>query len=155
MFARPARAPRYGHGVDIHRLGQGDEDRVIGAAHLFDAPPTAEWTLLFLAREGHHLLVAADGGEDVGFVTGVETVHPDKGAEMFVYELGVDDHHRGRGIGRALVQALAEVARERGCYGMWVLTDTDNHAALATYQSAGSSPPRPQVMLDWELRPQT
>jgi hypothetical protein len=32
---------------------------------------------------------------------------------------------------------------------MWVLTDDDNEAALATYTSAGGSRGR-QVMLDWE-----
>jgi ribosomal protein S18 acetylase RimI-like enzyme len=44
-------------------------------------------------------------------VTGVEMTHPDKGTEMFLYELGVADEHQGRGIGRALVSALADLAR--------------------------------------------
>jgi ribosomal protein S18 acetylase RimI-like enzyme len=47
------------------------------------------------------------------------------------------------------VGALVELARQRGCYGMWVLTDADNDAALATYKSVGGSP-SDQVMLDWE-----
>ena len=62
----------------------------------------------------------------------------DKGAEMFLYELGVTESHRRRGIGRALVDALAALARERGCYGMWVATDEDNIAALATYRRSGA-----------------
>ncbi|HZE00492.1 MAG TPA: GNAT family N-acetyltransferase, partial [Pseudonocardiaceae bacterium] len=62
---------------------------------------------------------------------------PDKGTEMFLYELGVDDRFRRRGIGKALVAALAELARESGCYGMWVLTDSDNWA-----QSGRTSRPR-------------
>jgi hypothetical protein len=32
---------------------------------------------------------------------------------------------------------------------MWVLTDHDNHAALATYQGAGAGDPDPQVLLEW------
>jgi len=88
-----------------------------------------------------------------GFVSGVELTHPDKGTEMFLYELGVDDRYRRRGIGRGLVAALADRARERGCYGMWVLTDADNDAALRTYRSAGGGEPEETVMLTWELNP--
>ena len=98
---------------------------------------------------GHHLLFASIDGVDVGFVSGVEMVHPDKGTEMFLYELGVDDAARGQGVGKALVAALRDLAVERGCYGMWVLTDHDNAAALATYRGAGGSDPDPQVLLDW------
>ena len=66
-------------------------------------------------------------------MSGVETTHPDKGTEMFLYELAVASEHRRRGIGPALVEALAALARERGCYGMWVGTEPGNAAALATY----------------------
>ena len=72
---------------------------------------------------------------------------------MFLYELGVDDLFRGRGIGQALVSALAQVARECDCYAMWVLTDRDNAAAFATYRRAGGTPEGEQVMLQWVCRP--
>ena len=75
-------------------------------------------------------------GWAVGFVSGVETTHPDKGTEMFLYELGVDESARRQGVGRALVEALAAFAEERGCYGMWVLTEDDNVAARKTYERA-------------------
>jgi ribosomal protein S18 acetylase RimI-like enzyme len=135
---------------NIVRVGAADEALVLAAAELFDAPPTAEWTSTFLASPGHHLLLAL-GADDrpVGFVSGVETTHPDKGTELFLYELSVAEDQRGRGIGRALVEALAAVARERGCYGMWVGTDADNAAALAAYRAAGAGPPEPFVLLEW------
>jgi ribosomal protein S18 acetylase RimI-like enzyme len=134
----------------IERLSSGDEQLVLEAAPLFDAPPTEAWTERFLSSEGHHLLVALpDGGAPVGFISGVETTHPDKGTEMFLYELSVREDHRNRGIGTSLVKALAEVARERGCYGMWVGTEPDNTAALATYRAAGAEQPEPFVTLAW------
>jgi ribosomal protein S18 acetylase RimI-like enzyme len=106
----------------------------------------------FLAGEGHHLLVALDDGDrPIGFVSGVETTHPDKGTEMFLYELSVDHGHRRQGVGKALVRALAELAGDRGCYGMWVGTESDNAAALATYRSAGADPPEPGVTLTWSF----
>jgi aminoglycoside 3-N-acetyltransferase I len=138
----------------IVRLRPGDEHVVLAGAGLFDAPPTEDWTTKFLASEGHHLLVAVDeDGRPIGFVSGVETTHPDKGTEMFLYELSVHPTHRNRGVGRALVGALADLARGLGCYGMWVATEADNAAALATYRSAGAAPPEASVTLTWEFEP--
>jgi len=139
----------------IVRLGPGDEQVVLAGAELFDAPPTDAWTAKFLSSEGHHLLVAIDeDGDPVGFVSGVETSHPDKGTEMFLYELSVDRDHRNRGFGTALVGALADLARARDCYGMWVATEPDNAAALATYRAAGASPPERFMTLEWRFDPE-
>ena len=136
----------------IARLARGDEAVVLTGSELFDKPATATRAAAFLAREGHHLLFAlSDEDEPIGFVSGVETMHPDKGTEMFLYELDVAEAHRGKGVGRALVAALAHLARELGCYGMWVATDADNVAALKAYTAAGGGPPEAFVMLTWEF----
>ena len=135
---------------------------VEAGARLFDDPPEPAATARFLASPTHHLLFAYDGGEPddsdavgaappVGFVSGVEETHPDKGTEMFLYELAVDESARNRGIGRALVQALAGVARERGCYGMYVLTDRDNEPALHAYTAAAGTIAGDHVMLEWNF----
>ena len=137
--------------TELRWLGVGETDEVLVAAGLFDHPPSPEWTDDFLARPGHHLCVAYVDGVAAGFVTGVEMVHPDKGAEMLLYELSVDEAFRGRGIGRELVTALAERAAELGCHGMWVLTDPDNEAGRRTYESAGATGRGPQLMLDWHF----
>jgi ribosomal protein S18 acetylase RimI-like enzyme len=139
--------------VDVRRLGPGDDDAVVAAASLFDHAPNPDATRRFLADPTHHLLIAYDaGGRPVGFVSGVEVTHPDKGTEMFLYELAVDDAVRRRGVGRTLVEALAARAREHGCYGMWVLADDDNAAARATYASAGGRTASRPVMVDWDFR---
>jgi ribosomal protein S18 acetylase RimI-like enzyme len=130
-------------------MGPTEVADVIAAAPLFDAPPRAEWAAQFLARDGHHLLLAYEGEVPVGFVSGVETLHPDKGAEMLLYELGVDARFRRRGIGTALVTALSAIAQERGCYGMWVPTDADDDAAVATYRAAGGAPPEAAEIILW------
>jgi ribosomal protein S18 acetylase RimI-like enzyme len=136
----------------IVRLAPGDEHIVLAGADLFDAPPTEAWTARFLSSEGHHLLFALDATDKpAGFVSGVETTHPDKGTEMFLYELAVHPDHRNRGVGRSLVGALADLARARGCYGMWVATGPDNAAALATYRASGAAPPEPCVTAAWEF----
>jgi ribosomal protein S18 acetylase RimI-like enzyme len=136
--------------MEIRTLGPGDEDAVAAAAPLFDGPPDAAATRRFLDEPGHHLLLAYEDERPVGFVSGVEMVHPDKGAEMFLYELGVDEPARRQGIGRALVDALAALARERGCYAMWTGTDDDNVPALRTYLSAGAAL-APTVTVEWRF----
>jgi ribosomal protein S18 acetylase RimI-like enzyme len=133
--------------MEIRRITQAES--VEAAGQLFDAPIRQDATRQFLADERHHLFIAYVDGVPAGMVTGVELTHPDKGTEMFLYELGVDESFRRQGIGRGLVDALANLARERGCYGMWVLTDEDNTAARATYSGAGGRPERNQVMFDW------
>jgi ribosomal protein S18 acetylase RimI-like enzyme len=135
--------------MDIRVLRPGDDGLVAAASHLFDGPARADATARFLDEDGHHLLVAYEDEQPVGFVTGVEVTHPDKGTEMFLYELAVDEPFRRRGIGRALVERLAERARAAGCYGMWVLTDEDNEAARATYEGTGGVPETRQVVEVW------
>jgi len=57
--------------------------------------PKAPATEQFLGTASHYLLFAYDDDADAGggvvlaMISGVETTHPDKGTEMFLYELGV------------------------------------------------------------------
>lgn len=126
-------------------------EALVAASHLFDGPASHEGAVAFLDAPRHHLLLALEGddGPALGFVSGVEMTHPDKGTEMFLYELSVDEASRGQGVGAALVEALGVLARELGCYGMWVLTDHDNAAARRTYGAAGATDAGSFRMLDW------
>ena len=138
--------------VEIRPLGPGDEHAVLAAGSLFDSEPDVEATKRFVDHPGHHLLVAYDRHDrPIGFVSGVELTHPDKGSEMFLYELGVDASARRRGVGRALVEALRALARRRGCCGMYTLADDDDEPAQATYASAGGRATSRPVMIDWDL----
>jgi aminoglycoside 3-N-acetyltransferase I len=122
------------------------------AADLFDVPPSAAATERFLADPTHHLLFAYDeAGRAVGMISGVETTHPDKGTEMFIYELGVAPAARLQGVATELVRTLGEIARKNGCYGMWVATEPDNQAAKATYRKAGANEEAPFMLLSWDL----
>jgi ribosomal protein S18 acetylase RimI-like enzyme len=124
---------------------------VEAAADVLDGPPRADATEAFLADPRHHLLLAWEGGAVAGMVSGVEMTHPDKGTEMFLYELGVAEEARGRGVGRALTEALRDLATERGCYAMWVMTERDNVAALRTYEGSGATRLDDSAYLEWRL----
>lgn len=153
IMARPDQRSCQYLPMEIRRLTAGDRALVLAAAELFDAPPTAEWTERFLTAPGHHLLLAEVAGEPAGFVTGVELVHPDKGTEMFLYELGVASRHRRRGIGSALVERLGELARELKCYGMWVAVDPGNEVARRTYRRTDPDSEEASVIFTWTAEP--
>ena len=139
--------------MNVRALGPGDDEAMVAAQYLLDGPSDAAATARFLADPSHYLLVAYDSDDrPVGFVSGVEISHADKGTEMFLYELAVAEPARRRGAGRELVQALVTRARECGCYDMFVFTDEDNAAALATYRRAGGGKASLQLMLEWEFR---
>lgn len=137
--------------MDIRRALRPAE--LTAAESLFDGPADPEASERFLAAPGHLMLIAYVDGVPAGMVSGVEMTHPDKGTEMCLYELSVDEGYRRRGIGRALALALAAEAQARGCYGMWVGVDTDNEAALATYAAAGAVDEGVFAMRGWPLGP--
>lgn len=137
--------------IGIRHVGPGDVGLLRAAASLFDKPLRDDAIERFLGSDDHHLFLAVVDGEPVGFVSGVELTHPDKGVEMFLYELGVAEGGRRKGVGTALVEALGRLARERGCRGMWVLTDEDNLAAVATYRRAGATKDERNLLLEWQF----
>jgi ribosomal protein S18 acetylase RimI-like enzyme len=129
-----------------------DLDLILEAGGLFDDPPVPEAVRAALADPGHHLLLAHLDGEPAGFVLGIELILPDhQGPGMLLYELSVAEPFRRRGIGSRLVAALLEVARARGCFEVWVLTEPDNEPALATYRSTGARREDDAAMLVWDL----
>src|SRR5262252_5743753 len=116
--------------------------------HALDPALVAE----FLHDERHHLAVAIDQDQVVGFASGVHYVHPDKTAELFINEVAVAPSHHRLGIGKAVVSALLEHATRLGCREAWVLTDRGNEAAMRLYASTGGDPgPHDHVMFTFRL----
>ncbi|MGW0733634.1 GNAT family N-acetyltransferase [Streptomyces sp. NPDC002851] len=137
--------------MEIRRATAVDE--LLAASPLFDGPARPEWARGFLDAPGHHLFLAYAAGAEapVGFITGIEMCHPDKGVEMCLYELAVAEPYRRRGIASALIAELAALAEERGCYDMWVGVDLDNHGALAAYRATGAVAEGGCAVLTWQF----
>jgi ribosomal protein S18 acetylase RimI-like enzyme len=125
-------------------------DDLSAAEGLLDRSLDAAACRRFLADGRHHLLLAYDGNTVVGFASGVEMTHPDKGTELFIYELAVAAGRRRQGIATALLRELALLGRRRGCYGMWVLAEADNDAARSLYSSFGAAGSE-AVMFSWSF----
>lgn len=107
------------------------------APGVFDNSVDSALVAQFLGDPRHHLAVAIDGGQIVGFASGIHYVHPDKPAEMWINEVGVAPSHQGRGLGKAVLRTLLQHAKRLGCCEAWVLTERANHAAMRLYASTG------------------
>lgn len=142
----------------VRRLGVGDEALAEAAVRLLSAEPGDGFAvdvapMLSTPTAALFVSVAADGAP-VGWIYGHELVHPDGERTMLLYALDVDEAARREGRGGALVAAFVDHARSVGCTEVWVLTDDDNAAALATYAAAGGHrEPDPSVLFVWPLAP--
>ena len=124
--------------IDIRLLGAADGhvlDTV--AADVFDRPIDARWAREFLADDRHHLVVALEGDVVVGFASAVHYVHPDKGPELWINEVGVAPTHQGRGIGRQVMAAILARGRALRCSEAWVGTEETNAPARKLYRASG------------------
>ncbi len=94
----------------------------------------------FLApSEDGMLLGARDGGELVGYACLYWHFSSLAAAEsVLMNDLFVAAAARGRGIGRALIEASAAVARERGAVHLEWATAPDNLTAQRLYDSTGA-----------------
>jgi GNAT superfamily N-acetyltransferase len=59
-------------------------------------------------------------------------------SSLWMDDLFIQPHMRGRGIGTALVTSLAELAQSRNCGRMDWMVATDNTQGLAFYQKLGA-----------------
>lgn len=139
--------------LEIRMLDPGEHTILNNCAPgVFDNPTDPTLVAQFLGDHRHHLAVAIDRGQVVGFASGVHYVHPDKPSEMWINEVGVAPSQQGRGLGKAIMQTLLQHAKRLGCREAWVLTERSNHAAMRLYASAGGEEaPDDQVMFTFFL----
>jgi ribosomal protein S18 acetylase RimI-like enzyme len=102
---------------------------------VLDLPAVRE----YLADTRNLLLVAFEGSEALGYLRGTELLQLNsRRKQMFLYDIGVDEGFRRRGVGKALISALLRDCRERGFEEVFVFTDPANLAAVGLYQSTGA-----------------
>lgn len=112
--------------------------------HLGKPPPAAAELERSVRRvmgggDGEFLL-GCEGGEPAGFAQlrwrwAVWT----RALDGWLEDLYVEPARRRTGLGRELVEATRERARERGCVRLELDVDAGNGAALALYRSCGFS----------------
>lgn len=104
----------------------------------------------YAASEGGALLLAGLDGRPVGCVALRQL--DDASAEM--KRMYVDDAGRGRGVGRALGEAVVQRARDLGYSSVLLDTSVEQHEAIGLYRSLGFEQvapyhPVPDALQDW------
>jgi ribosomal protein S18 acetylase RimI-like enzyme len=96
----------------------------------------AERVAQFIEREEATFLLAGDGPDGVAEIRFRPSLM--SGAlDAYLEELYVARAKRGHGLGRALLEAAMETARQQGAAHIDVGTSEDDTAARALYESAG------------------
>lgn len=85
--------------------------------------------------KGGRILIAEIESAVVGCVALVPA-HGDAGRVELI-KMAVDEAQRGHGIGRALMEACVETAREMGAREIWLESNARLDAALALYRRTG------------------
>jgi ribosomal protein S18 acetylase RimI-like enzyme len=136
--------------VNGHRIWTAGPHDLPGAARLLhdfnvefgDPTPPPDELAGRLARAIEHdasVLLGSAGGPDPHAVA-VLRFRPslwEAGLESYLAELYVEPEHRGKGLGRALMEQVLDHARRRGATYMDLGTDETDTSARALYESLG------------------
>ena len=105
-----------------------------GPTALDPAITAMTWSRFFDAYEPVHALVAEDGGTLIGLVhylyhRSTTSIVP----TCYLQDLFTQARTRGRGVGRALIEAVYKAARSAGATRVYWQTHETNHTAMRLY----------------------
>ncbi len=105
----------------------------------------------FLAPSDDGMLIGAWRGEElIGYSCLYWHFSSTRAAEtVLMNDLFVAAESRGEGVGRALIDAAAEIGRKRGCPVLEWTTEPGNRTARRLYDSTGAEP---STWIEYELR---
>jgi len=110
-------------------------------SHEVVASESALAETLFGPDPAAEVLLAEEGGRAVGFALFFRNYSTFLGRPgIYLEDLFVEPEWRGRGVGKALLKAVARLAVERGCGRFeWLVLDW-NEPAIGFYRSLGARP---------------
>jgi GNAT superfamily N-acetyltransferase len=123
--------------VEVLRLGPNDT-ALLGAAMRAFRGFERRADPAFLSDGANVALVARNGDTVVGWGWGRRVARPDGTSMLVLFRLEVAGAVRREGVGRALLEAFAEVAREGGHDATSLMTDAGVAAARALYPAAAA-----------------
>ena len=132
--------------VSVRPAGPGDLDAVLGLLAQLNPEDealdpgvvAAAWREI-LARPGVETLLACLGEAVVACLTLVVVPNLSRGAKPYalIENVVTDEAHRGRRIGRALLDAALARAWELGAYKVMLMTGSKQESTLGFYRAAG------------------
>jgi ribosomal protein S18 acetylase RimI-like enzyme len=131
--------------TEIRRAGPADAPEIARLLHDFNVefgeptpgvPALTEYARRLLEEAEMTVLLAGEGPDGISLIRFRPSVWTGA-AEAHLQELYVVPPLRGRGIGRALLEATIAAAREAGATGIDLNTGETDTAARALYESMG------------------
>jgi ribosomal protein S18 acetylase RimI-like enzyme len=98
-----------------------------------------------MQTEGHELFVGVVDGEVVGNLW-LFTAPNQSVPHTFIYDIEINEADRGRGLGRALLEAAETWSAELGSSSVRLNVFAPNITARALYESAGYAPTSTHMM---------
>ncbi|MEY4275548.1 MAG: hypothetical protein RIS26_11 [Actinomycetota bacterium] len=106
-----------------------------------DASPNPENSIEYgKVSPGNHILEVVLEGKDIGNVWLV-----DQGVEWWIYDIEIDEAHRGKGLGRLAMRAIESYVKEHGGTTVWLSVFGFNQTAQTLYLSEGFESARLQM----------
>jgi GNAT superfamily N-acetyltransferase len=136
-------------GITVRPMAERDLQDALplfaGYQRFYEAEPNHERNLAFFRRflapsDAGILLGAWEDDRLIGFACSYWTFSSTVADEIaLMNDLFVEESVRGRGVGRALIEATVEAARERGLHHVEWFTAPDNVVAQRLYDRTGAS----------------
>jgi GNAT superfamily N-acetyltransferase len=105
-----------------------------GPSALAEQITRATWERFFDSAEPVHAFVAEDGGQLIGLTHYIFHRSTTRLNHIcYLQDLFTAEHARGRGVGRRLIEAVYQAARDAGSSRVYWLTQTTNQAGRALY----------------------
>ncbi|MFJ8886478.1 diaminobutyrate acetyltransferase [Streptomyces sp. NPDC102402] len=141
-------APRVEDGAAIWRIARDSEVLDLNSSYSY-----LLWCRDFAATS----VVARDeNGDPVAFVTGY--IRPDRPETLVVWQVAVDQAHRGKGLAATLLDALAtRVASDQGLTSVETTITPDNTASdrlFTSFAQRHDAPLEREVLFDGSLFPE-
>jgi aminoglycoside 3-N-acetyltransferase I len=136
------------HGIEI--LGPNDSAKLNALMAVFGRcfddldrycghSPGHTYQTKLLSNPNFIAIIACDKGNVLGGLTAYELPKPEKElAEIYIYDLAVDEAFRRQGIASALIEALKTIGLNRGAEVIFVQADYGDDPAIALYTKLGS-----------------
>ncbi len=149
QLAEASHGPGYHRRMHVRLARTGDAEairsiynaEVTGSTATFDlVPRTPREQLGWLAdHRGLYPAVVALGDDDVVLGFGSLSEYKDRPSYATTVEnsVYVDTAHRGRGVGRALLMELVELAGQHGFHSMIARIGGDNQVSIGLHQACG------------------
>ncbi len=91
-----------------------------------------------LSNPGFHALAALHEGVVVGGLIAYELpMYTGQFAEMFLYDIGVEDSFQRKGIATGMIEELKRICQRKHINTIFVGTSVDNEAARKLYEATG------------------